>query len=85
MVEDLLAERGIIVPHQTQRLWAENFGRNFANEIRRRSAGKLGDKWHLDEVVISIQRKKHRLWRAVDQDGLISLISWPNLPISLPQ
>lgn len=71
MVEDLLAERGIMVSHQTVRLWAEKFGRHFANEIRRRSAGKLGDKWHLDEVVITIQGKKHWLWRAVDQDGFV--------------
>ena len=71
MVEDLLAARGIIVSHQTVRLWAEKFGRQFANEIRRRSAGKLGDKWYLDEVVISIGGKKHWLWRAVDQDGFV--------------
>ncbi|PYE43299.1 putative transposase [Rhizobium sp. PP-F2F-G20b] len=71
MVEDLLAARGITVSHQTVRLWAEKFGRRFANEIRRRSAGKLGDKWYLDEVVISIGGKKHWLWRAVDQDGFV--------------
>jgi putative transposase len=71
MVEDKLAGRGIIVSHQTVRLWAEKFGRAFANEIRRRSAGRLGDKWHLDEVVVSIRGKKHWLWRAVDQDGFV--------------
>lgn len=71
MVEDLLGARGIIVSHQTVRLWAEKFGRCFANEIRRRSAGKLGDKWYLDEVAISIGGKKHWLWRAVDQDGFV--------------
>ncbi|MCZ7481337.1 IS6 family transposase [Rhizobium rhizogenes] len=71
MVEDLLAARGIIVSHQTIRLWAEKFGRTFANEIRRRSSGRLGDKWHLDEAVVSIRGKKHWLWRAVDQDGFV--------------
>jgi putative transposase len=30
MVEYLLAVRGIIVSHQTVRLWAEKFGRHFA-------------------------------------------------------
>lgn len=44
MVEDMLAARGVIVSHQTVRLWAEKFGRHFANDIRRRSAGRLGDK-----------------------------------------
>jgi putative transposase len=34
MVEDLLAARGIAVSHQSVRLWAEKFGRSFANSIR---------------------------------------------------
>ncbi len=71
MVEDMLAARGIIVTHQTIRDWAEKFGRHFANEIRRRSAGRLGDKWYLDEVVVSIAGKKCWLWRAVDQEGFV--------------
>ncbi len=40
MVEDLLAERGIIVSHQTIRTWSEKFGRQYARNIRRRSAGQ---------------------------------------------
>ncbi|NRP69993.1 hypothetical protein ILFOPFJJ_00870 [Ensifer psoraleae] len=71
MVEDMLAARRVIVSHQTVRLWAEKFGRHFANDIRKRSAGKLGDKWHLDEVVITTGGKKHWLWRAVDQGGFV--------------
>lgn len=71
MVEDLLAERGIIVSHQTIRKWGEKFGRQYANKIRRRSVGRCDDKWHLDEVVITIQGQKHWLWRAVDQDGFV--------------
>lgn len=71
MVEELLAARGIIVSHQTVRLWAEKFGSTFANDIRGRSCGRLGDKWHLDEAVVSIRGKKHWLWRAVDQDGFV--------------
>ena len=71
MVEDLLAERGIIVSHQTIRMWVEKFGRQHAARIRRRSAGQFDGKWHLDEVVITIRGKKHWLWRAVDQDGFV--------------
>lgn len=71
MVEDLLAARGVIVSHQTVRLWAEKFGRHFANDIRNRSSYRLGDKWHLDEIVVTIAGKKHWLWRAVDQDGFV--------------
>ena len=71
MVEDLLAERDIIVSHQTIRMWAEKFGRQFAADIRRRSAGQFDGKWHLDEVVITMRGKKHWLWRAVDQDDFV--------------
>jgi putative transposase len=70
MVEEMLAARGIIVSHETVRQWGLKFGQAFANRIRRRLP-RAGDKWHLDEVVITIAGKKHGLWRAVDQDGLV--------------
>ena len=69
-VEDLLAARGIIVSHETVRRWAEKFGRYFANKAPQR-APQLGDTWHLDEVVVAINGKKHWLWRAVDRDGFV--------------
>jgi putative transposase len=71
MVEDMLAARGIIVTHQTIRTWAEKFGRQFAKDLRRRSAGRYGGKWHLDECVVIINGKKQWLWRTVDQDGFV--------------
>ncbi len=70
MVEEMLAARGISVTHETIRQWGLKFGREFANRIRRR-APRRGDKWHLDEVVISIAGKKYWLWRAVDQQGFV--------------
>lgn len=70
MVEDMLAYRGIIVTHKTVREWAEKFGRAYANTIRRRTP-RLGDKWHLDEAVVTINGEQHFLWRSVDQDGFV--------------
>jgi putative transposase len=70
MVEEMLAARGIVVSHETVRQWAMKFGQTFANQIRRRLPAP-GDKWHLDEVVISIAGRKHWLWRAVDQHGTV--------------
>ena len=34
-VEDLLAERGVIVSHETIRAWVMKFGAQFARKIRR--------------------------------------------------
>src|ERR671913_1676819 len=70
MVEEMLAARGIAVSHETVRQWARKFGQGFAKQIRRRLPC-AGDKWHLDEVCLMIRGKKHWLWRAVDQNGVV--------------
>ncbi len=67
-VEDMLAERGITVSHETVRFWVMKFGHQYAKSIRR-DRPKVGDKWHLDEVLIRIRGKRRWLWRAVDQNG----------------
>src|SRR5260370_25741571 len=59
MVEELLAARGIVVSHETVRQWAHKFGQPFANQIRRRLP-RVGDKWHLDEVVLKIAGVKQQ-------------------------
>jgi putative transposase len=70
MVEELLAARGIEVSYETVRQWGLKFGEVFARRVRQR-APQRGDKWHLDEVVITIAGRKHWLWRAVDQHGFV--------------
>ncbi len=70
MVDELLAARGIIVSHETVRQWALKFSQAFANQIRHRLPA-VGDKWHLDEVVLTIAGVKHWLWRTVDQTGMV--------------
>ena len=69
-VEELLAERGIIVTYETVRQWCLKFGQTYANELRRRRP-RCGDIWHMDEVYLKINGKTHYLWRAVDQDGTV--------------
>jgi putative transposase len=54
-VELVLAERGVTVSYETVRRWCGKFGQSFANRLRRRRP-KPGDKWHLDEVLIKINR-----------------------------
>lgn len=76
-VEELLAGRGVIVTHETIRQWCRNFGQAYANERRRRRP-RPGDKWHLDEVFVSINGAQHYWWRAVDQDGNVLDILVPS-------
>ncbi len=67
-VEELLAERGVIVTYETIRQWSRKFGQAYANTLRRRRP-RPGDKWHLDEVFVQINGVTHYRWRAVDQEG----------------
>ena len=72
-VEDLLHERGIDVSHETVRYWWNRFGPMFAAEIRRKRVQQLRAfskwKWHVDEVFVKVNGKRHYLWRAVDHEG----------------
>ena len=67
-VEDLLAERGIVVSHETVRRWVNHFGPAFAADLRKRRP-KPHTIWHLDEVYLRIGGRLVYLWRAVDAEG----------------
>jgi putative transposase len=72
-VEDLLAERGIDICHETVRFWWNRFGPMFAGEIRRKRVERMRSfkqwRWHLDEMYVKINGEMHYLWRAVDHEG----------------
>ena len=72
-VEDLLAERGIDISHETVRFWWNRFGPMFAAEIRKKRVAHVRGftqwRWHLDEVFVKINGKLCYLWRAVDHEG----------------
>jgi len=44
------------------------FGPVYSAGLRRRQP-RPGDKWHFDEVFLTINGRRQYLWRAVDQDG----------------
>ena len=67
-IEDLLAQRGIIVSYESIRLWCIKFGRIYARRLKRRHKG-YGDTFYIDEVFVKINGKQQYLWRAVDQEG----------------
>jgi transposase-like protein len=67
-VEDLLAERGIMVSYETVRRWVNHFGPLIAADLRNRRP-KPHTTWHLDEVYLKIDGRMVYLWRAVDAEG----------------
>ena len=58
----------MIVSCEMIRQWCAKFGPEYACRLRRRRK-RPADKWHLDEVFLTINGRRQYLWRAVDQDG----------------
>ncbi len=67
-VEELLAERGIIVSYESIRRWVLTFGPVITRTLRARRPKPHG-RWHLDEMFVRIGGKQMYLWRAVDAEG----------------
>jgi putative transposase len=79
-IEDLLAERGIVVTRESIRLWYPKnslhswgrlcikFGALYARRLKRKHRGYC-DTFYIGEVFVKINGKQYYLWRAVDQDG----------------
>jgi putative transposase len=67
-VEDLLAERGIILSHETVRRWVNHFGPKIAAGLRKHRP-RPHTTWHLDEVYPKIDGRMVYLRRDVDSEG----------------
>jgi len=67
-VEELLAERDIVVSYETIRRWVTTFGPQIAGRLRARRPVPHR-RWHLDEMFVRIGGKQMYLWRAVDAEG----------------
>jgi transposase, IS6 family len=67
-VEELLAERGLLVDHVTIWRWVQRY----APEMERRLRSRLKpttDSWRVDEMCIRVKGKWRYLYRAVDSSG----------------
>jgi putative transposase len=62
-VEDLLAERGLMISNESIRRWVLKFGPIVARNLRK-IRPKTYTRWHLDEMVVSIAGRQMYMWRA---------------------
>ena len=67
-IDDILAQRGVIVSYESIRFWCIKFSALYTKRLKRTHRG-YGDTFYIDEVFVKINGKQHYLWRAVDQDG----------------
>lgn len=61
-VEDLLAERGIVVSYESIRLWCIKYGLRYARRLKRKHQG-CSDTFYLDEVFVKVRSVQHYFWR----------------------
>jgi transposase-like protein len=64
----MMAERGLAVSHTTILRWVIRYVPEFEKRWSRR-ARKVHSSWRVDETYISLRRKWHYLYRAVDKRG----------------
>jgi putative transposase len=60
-IEDLMAERGVIVSYESVQLWCNKFGPAYSRKLKRRHQG-FGDTFYIDEVFVKIRGKQHYMW-----------------------
>nr|MDQ6947572.1 IS6 family transposase [Actinomycetota bacterium] len=69
-IEELLAERGIVVDHVSVYRWVQTFTPLLVDVARcRRHSG--GDRWFVDETYVRVSGRWMYLHRAVDQYGQV--------------
>jgi len=57
-VAERLFERGVLVTSEAIRQWCRTFGQEYAHPLRRRRP-RPGDKWHMDQVFLTIKGERH--------------------------
>jgi hypothetical protein len=59
-IEKMMLYRGIEVTYETIREWCQKYGQQYANQVRRKRS-YVTDKWHLDEMVVTIKKQQYYL------------------------
>ena len=67
-IEEMMAERGVVVDHATVHRWALKILPVLAAVFRRRQR-PVGSSWRMDETYIKVAGQWKYLYRAVDRDG----------------
>lgn len=67
-LEEMMAERGVVVDHSTVNRWVRRFSPMLLERFNRRKRAVSG-KWHLDETYIKVRGQWMYLYRAIDSVG----------------
>lgn len=68
-VAELFRLRGFSCTQEAVRAWDERFTPLFADHLRAKRKGTMGQVWHVDETYLKIKGQWCYLYRGMDQDG----------------
>ena len=67
-LEEMMAERGVVVDHSTIQRWVVRYSPSLEAEFRRGKRA-VGGSWRVDETYIKVKGTWKYLYRAVDKEG----------------
>jgi transposase-like protein len=67
-LEEIMAERGVIVDHTTIMRWVHQYSPEIEKKVRRHLR-PTNNSWRVDETYIKVKGKWKYLYRAVDSNG----------------
>lgn len=72
-VEDILAERGVLVIYEAIRFWCWKFGCEYTRTLRKKR-GQLGDTWHVHNGGWSVDSKRLVFTQDEDYSDIFELV-----------
>jgi transposase-like protein len=67
-LEEMMAERGVMVDHATIHRWTVHYAPLLLEQFNRRKRAVTG-RWHVDETYIKVRGRWMYLYRAIDSNG----------------
>jgi putative transposase len=67
--------RGFKFTHETVRHWEERFAPLVAEQLRTKRTGTMGRNWQVDETYIRVKGRGCYLYRAMDEDGNLEVVT----------
>lgn len=68
-VAELFLLRGFTFTHEAVRDWDERFSGTFADALRAKRQGSVGQVWHVDETYLKVNGRWCYLYRGIDPYG----------------
>tara|TARA_B110000902_G_C14053266_1_gene492543 strand:+ start:86 stop:763 length:678 start_codon:yes stop_codon:yes gene_type:complete len=67
-IEEMMAERGLMIDHSTLNRWVTHYAPKLENSFHKKKR-RPGDRWRMDETYLKVKGQWRYYYRAVDKEG----------------